>query len=71
MPLKVYAKAFGNAGYIHNPNFSPGNDLNNRMLYSGGVGLDIVAFADLILNVEWTYNQLGQNGLYLHQRERY
>lgn len=71
VPLKVYAKAFGNAGYIHNPNFSPGNDLNNRMLYSGGVGLDIVAFADLILKVEWSYNQLGQNGLYLHQRERY
>lgn len=71
VPVKVYAKAFANAGYIHNPNFTPDNELNNRMLYSAGVGLDIVAFADLILKVEWSYNQLGQNGLYLHQRERY
>lgn len=71
VPVKVYAKAFGNAGYVYNAQYAPLNTLNNRMLYSGGVGLDIIAFADLIFKVEYSFNQLGQNGIYLHQRERF
>lgn len=71
IPIKVYAKVFSNVGYVHNPNATPANELNNKMLYSGGIGLDVVAFADMIFKIEWSFNQLGQNGLYLHQRERY
>ena len=67
VPLKIYVKAYTNEGYVHNPNPSFNNDLTNRMLYSTGVGLDIVMFTDLIFKFEWSFNQLGQNGLYLHQ----
>ncbi|HEV7332120.1 MAG TPA: POTRA domain-containing protein [Flavisolibacter sp.] len=68
VPLKVYAKTYVNAGYSYNPNSSQHfNQLNNKMLYSGGFGLDIIAFADLIFKIEWSFNQLGQNGIYLHQ----
>lgn len=67
VPLKVYVKSYVNAGYAYNPNHSLNNDLNNRMLYSSGVGVDIVAFTDLVFKFEWSFNQLGQNGLYLHQ----
>jgi hypothetical protein len=38
------------------------------MLYSGGVGIDIVTFYDIILKFEWSFNQLGENGLYLHRK---
>jgi hypothetical protein len=67
MPLRVYVKSYVNAGYAYNPNPSLFNGLNNRMLYSSGLGLDIVAFTDLVFKFEWSFNQLGQNGLYLHQ----
>lgn len=68
IPLKVYAKTYVNAGYSYNPNITQHpNQLNNKMLYSSGVGLDIIAFADLIFKIEWSFNQLGQNALYLHQ----
>jgi outer membrane protein assembly factor BamA len=67
IPFRIYAKAFTNAGYIHHP--SPGeNSLNNRMLYSGGVGIDIITHYDFTIKLEWSFNQLGQNGLYLHRR---
>lgn len=67
IPLKVYAKAFTNEGYVYNP--SPGftNGLTNQMLYSTGFGIDILAFTDLLFKIEWSFNQLGQNGLFLHQ----
>jgi len=67
VPLRVYMKAYTNQGYVHNPNPSFNNQLNNRMLYSAGAGIDIVMFTDLIFKFEWSFNQLGQNGLYLHQ----
>ena len=67
IPLKVYAKVYTNEGYVHNP--APGytNGLTNRMLYSTGFGVDILAFTDLVFKFEWSFNQLGQNGLFLHQ----
>lgn len=71
VPLKVYAKTFANMGYVHNPNSNLPNELNNRALYSAGLGLDIVAFTDLVIKLEWSFNQLGQNGLFLHQSSIY
>jgi outer membrane protein assembly factor BamA len=67
MPVRVYVKTFANTGYAHNPNITLRNELTNKMLYSTGVGIDIIAFTDLIFKIEWSFNQLGQNALYLHQ----
>jgi outer membrane protein assembly factor BamA len=67
IPLKVYGKAFGNAGYVYNK--TPGtNFLNNTALYSGGLGIDIVLFYDVIFRFEYSFNHLGGNGLYLHDK---
>lgn len=67
IPFRIYGKVFGNAGYVHNP--EPGlNDLSNRMLYSGGFGIDILTFYDVTFKLEWTFNQLGQNGIFLHRK---
>jgi len=67
IPLRVYAKTFVNAGYMYHPD--PGlNSLNNRMLYSAGIGLDIITHYDFTFKLEWTFNLLGQNGIYLHRK---
>lgn len=67
IPFRLYAKVYGNAGYVYNP--EPGsNQLCNRMLYSAGVGFDVVTFYDFIVRFEWSFNQLGQNDLYLHRK---
>lgn len=68
VPVKAYAKVFGNTGYIYQKNPHPLNMLNNHLLYSGGVGIDVVLFYDLTFRFEWSVNHLGQNGLYLHDR---
>lgn len=67
IPLRAYAKTFVNAGYMYNPD--PGtNSLNNRMLYSWGVGLDFITHYDFTFKIEWSFNLLGQNGIYLHRK---
>jgi len=67
LPIRVFGRIYGNTGYVYNP--QPGaNSLSNKMLYAGGLGLDIVTLYDLTIRLEWTFNQLGQNGVFLHRR---
>jgi len=70
IPFRAYAKTFVNAGYMYNP--EPGtNTLNNRMLYSWGIGLDFITHYDFTFKIEWSFNLLGQNGIYLHRKSYY
>lgn len=67
IPVRIFGKIYGNTGYVYNP--QPGeNILSNRMLYSGGLGIDILTFYDVTFKLEWSFNQLGQNGLFLHRK---
>ena len=67
VPFRIFAKVYGNTGYAHNPR--PGeNFLTNKLLYSGGLGIDIVSLYDFTFKLEWSFNQLGQNGLFLHHK---
>ena len=67
VPLRIYGKIYGNSGYVYNPQQGD-NSLTNRLLASGGVGLDIVTIYDMVIKLEWSFNQLGQNGLFLHSK---
>ena len=67
IPLRIYATAFTDYGYAYNRDFKA-NSLVNRMLYTGGFGIDIVTFYDLSFKFDYSFNQLGQNGLFLHIR---
>jgi len=67
IPIKLYAKTFVNAGYVYNT-VAGENALTNKFLYSGGIGLDIVTYNDFVIKIEWSFNRLGENRVYLHQR---
>jgi hypothetical protein len=67
IPFRAYAKTFVNAGYAYHPTPET-NTLNNRMLYSWGVGIDIITHYDFTLKFEWSFNVLGENALYLHRK---
>lgn len=65
IPFRFYARLFSDLGYAHNPS-NPENSLTNRTLYTGGIGLDMVTFYDFVLRLDYGFNQLGENGLFLH-----
>lgn len=67
IPIRIYATAFSDYGYAYNRDYTA-NSLVNRMLYTAGVGIDIVTFYDLSFKFDYSFNQLGQNGLFLHIR---
>jgi outer membrane protein assembly factor BamA len=67
VPFRVYAKVFENSGYVYNPNVDA-NSLSNKWLHAGGIGIDVVSLYDFTLRFEYSFNQLGQNGLFLHRK---
>ncbi len=64
IPVTILAKAFADLGYGYNHQKYP-SFLGNKLLYTGGLGIDIVSLYDFHLKMEYSLNQLGQNGLFL------
>ena len=64
IPIKLYAKTFADAGYSYNRKEFY-TRLNNTLLYTGGLGLDILTFYDLKISLDYCFNQLNEKGLFL------
>lgn len=64
IPFTFFVKTYGDLGVVYSrPAYE--TTLNNRLLYSGGFGIDIVSIYDVNLRIEYSFNQLGKNGLFL------
>ncbi len=66
IPIRMYFKIYGDLGYNHTSIPGNHNRLANKLLYSYGMGLDIVTFYDAVLKIEYSINLLGEKGLFLH-----
>lgn len=67
IPFTFFAKTYADMGYVYNKKVYSAR-LNNRLLYSGGFGIDILTLYDINLRFEYSFNQLGENGLFLHNQ---
>jgi hypothetical protein len=67
LPFSFYAKLYSDVGYAYDRN--PGNSLlNNKFLHSWGFGLDVIALYDVVFKFDYSFNQFGESGLYIHVR---
>jgi outer membrane protein assembly factor BamA len=67
IPFAFYAKTYADAGYSYiKKEFD--TRLNNRFLYTGGFGIDILSLYDANIYLEYSFNQLGENGIFLHAK---
>lgn len=65
IPVRIYGKIFDDLGYAYNK--YPGNSfLNNRVLNGFGTGVDVMLSYYARLRIEYSFNHLKQNGLFLH-----
>ena len=67
LPFTIAAKLYSDIGYAYDK--IPTNSmLNNKLLYSWGVGLDVVAVYDIVFKFDYSFNQFGESGFYIHAR---
>ena len=67
VPLSIFMKSYGDLGYVQQA-VDYHSNLNNRLLYSGGLGFDLLSLYDMQLGIEYSINQLGERGLFLHTK---
>lgn len=62
----LYLSAFSDFGYVNNPFSGSDNNLSNRWLSSAGLGINFLTYYDTVVRLEFSVNDLGQNGFFLH-----
>ncbi len=65
IPVTFFAKVYADAGYVYNKK-QYDTFLNDKFLYTGGGGIDVFTIYDLTVSFEYSLNQLGEKGLFLH-----
>ena len=64
--FQVWLKAFSNLGYVYSEHPNNSTKLSNTLLRTAGVGIDITGMYDFVLKIDYSVNQLGDKGVYLH-----
>ncbi len=59
IPITFFAKTFVDAGYSYNKELYP-THLNNRLLYTGGFGIDILTLYDISVKFNYSFNQVDK-----------
>jgi hypothetical protein len=67
IPLKFFAKTFADFGYVYSKE-RPLTRLNNKLLATAGIGLDILTLYDIHVRLDYSLNQLGQKRLAINNR---
>lgn len=66
IPFRANISLNNDFGYVNNPFDNNENPFNNRFLWGKGLGLDMIFFFDFVFRVEYSFNHLGESGLFIH-----
>lgn len=69
IPFRFMLKAYGDVGYAFSENDYNNSMLNNTLLKTWGAGLDIVTLYDIVIRLEYSFNQFKNQGLFLHTKD--
>ena len=61
-----WLKLFTQMGYVFSEKPLNANKLSNTLLRTAGIGVDIISIYDFVFKIDYSVNQLGDKGLYLH-----
>jgi len=64
--FQFWVRAFSNLGYVYSDHVLNTNKLSNTLIRTAGIGLDVISIYDFVLKIDYSVNQLGDKGLYLH-----
>ncbi len=62
----LYLNVFADVGVINDRHYRSKNNLANRWLAGGGIGLDFHTYYDIVFRSEFTVNRHGETGFFFH-----
>lgn len=64
VPLSIFLTMFSDAALYNDQYFSPTEDFDKSLIFSFGIGLDIVTYYERVLRIEFTCNRRNERGIY-------
>ncbi|NVO01805.1 MAG: hypothetical protein HXX09_03815, partial [Bacteroidetes bacterium] len=61
-----YLNLLGDAAYVYNNRNHNKTDLSNTFLFGYGIGLDFVTYYDKVLRIEYSFNKIGEKGIFIN-----
>lgn len=68
MSLKAWLRWNIDYGYVNERHYTVGNPLNNQWLIGYGPALDILIFNSIMIQMEYSFNEIGDQGFFLQSR---
>ena len=65
MNFRFFLRLNVDVGYVHEPTYVDTNTLNNRFLIGYGPAVDMLLYHTYILSFEYSFNHLGEGGLFI------
>jgi outer membrane protein assembly factor BamA len=69
VPIEVYVNLFFDGGYVSDK-FETyktyDNTLVKKMMYGTGAGIDFITYYDKVLRLDYSFNAMGERGLFIH-----
>lgn len=65
MNFRVFLRANLDVGYVNEPTYTETNTLNNRFLIGYGPAIDMLLYHTYIMSFEYSFNHLGEGGLFI------
>ncbi len=65
MNLRLFLRANLDFGFVNEPTYKDTNTLNNRFLVGYGPAVDMLLYHTFIMSFEYSFNHLGEGGLFL------
>ena len=69
IPIEIYINLFFDSGYVSDKFEiirTYDNTLVNKMMYSTGAGIDFITYYDKVLRFDYSFNALGERGLFIN-----
>ena len=66
MNFKLFARFNFDTAYVNEETYKEGNTLNNRWLLGYGPAIDMILFNTYRLSFEYSFNDLGEQGLFIN-----
>jgi len=66
MNLTLFVRANFDYAYVNEKTYAESNSLNNRWIYGGGPAIDMIFFNNFLFSFEYSFNDIGEHGLFFH-----
>jgi len=66
MNVTLFLRGNFDYAYVNERTYTDTNFLANRWIYGGGPALDIIFFNNFLFSFEYSFNDIGEQGLFIH-----